>query len=191
MRTSSRPPAAGPRRMHGFSLLEALVILAIAAILLGVAVPSLQSFVGSVRTTSAANDLLADLLLARTEAVKRHRRVVMCKSADGSGCTLAGAWQQGWIMFVDTDEDGIRGPGETVLQRQAPLGAAVRLTGNASLAKYVAYVGNGTTRQTGGGFQAGTLTICRASDGPTSARQIVINAAGRPRVQRTEVDRCV
>ena len=177
--------------MRGFSLLEALAVLAIAAILLGVALPSLQSLVGSVRTTSAANDLLADLLLARTEALKRRRRVVLCKSADGSGCTVSGEWQQGWIVFVDTNEDGVRGAGEPVLQRQNPLGSAVHLTGNASLAKYVAYVANGTTRQTGGGFQAGTLTICRASNGPTTARQIVINATGRPRVQRTEVAGCV
>ncbi|MGZ5775085.1 MAG: GspH/FimT family pseudopilin [Ramlibacter sp.] len=177
--------------MRGVSLLELLAVLAIAAILLGVAVPSLQSFVGSVRTTSAANDLLADLLFARTEALKRHRRVVLCKSSDGSGCAVAGEWQQGWIVFVDADEDGVRGPGEPVLQRQNGLGSAVHLTGNASLAKYVAYVGNGTTRQTGGGFQAGTLTVCRASSTPTTARQIVINATGRPRVQRTEVDRCV
>ncbi|MBA2963469.1 MULTISPECIES: GspH/FimT family pseudopilin [Ramlibacter] len=179
-----RPPEPG------FTLVEVLAVLAVSAVLASTAMPSLRALAASVRVSAAANDLLGDLLLTRSEAIHRRGRVVSCKSSNGSSCADAGGWQQGWIVFVDGDDDGQRDASEPLLQRQGALPADVRLTGNGSLARYVAYVGNGSTRLVGGGFQAGTLTVCRESAGPTAARQIVINASGRPRVQKTTVGSC-
>lgn len=179
-----------PHAARGFSLVEVLSVVAVLGVLAGVAVPSFQAFGGSMRVSASSNELLADLLLARSEAIKRNTRVVVCKSRDGQACATAGSWQQGWIVFADQDGDGLHAAGEPVLQRQLPGATALRITGNGSLANYVAYVANGSTRLTNGGFQAGTLTVCQASDQPTAARQIVINATGRPRVQKTTVDGC-
>jgi type IV fimbrial biogenesis protein FimT len=167
-----------------------LSVLAVLGVLAGMAVPSFQSLAGSVRVSSASNDLLADLLLARSEAIKRHARVVVCKSSDGQACASSGNWQQGWIVFADADGNGLRSAAEPVLQRQPGGPTALRISGNASLASYVAYVASGSTRLTNGGFQAGTLTVCQASGRPTPARLIVINATGRPRVQKVVVDSC-
>jgi len=184
------PQASPPCLGRGFSLVESLCVLAVLGVLTGMAVPSLQSVGGSMRVSSASNELLADLLLARSEAVKRNGRVVVCKSGDGQACATSGSWQQGWIVFADLDGNGVRAAAEPVLQRQPGRPAALRISGNASLASYVAYVANGSTRLTNGGFQAGTLTVCQASGRSTPARQIVINATGRPRVQKSVVDSC-
>lgn len=188
------PPCAPhlppPHPERGFSLVETLSVVAILGILAGVAVPSLQSVGGSMRVSSASNELLADLLLARSEAIKRNTRVVVCKSGDGQACATSGTWQQGWIVFADLDGNGLRAATEPLLQRQTGGPAALRISGNASLASYVAYVANGSTRLTNGGFQAGTFTVCQASRQATPARQIVINATGRPRVQKAMVDTC-
>lgn len=184
------PRAAPPCLQRGFSLVESLSVMAIVGVFAGVAVPSLQSASGSMRVSSTSNELLADLLLARSEAVKRKTRVVVCKSWDGQTCATAGDWQQGWIVFADLDGNGLRAATEPLLQRQPPGPATLRISGNASLASYVAYVANGSTRLTNGGFQAGTLTVCQSSGRPTPARQIVINATGRPRVQKSVVDSC-
>lgn len=184
------PHAAAPRLERGFSLVEALSVVAIMGVFAGVAVPSLQAASGSMRVSSASNELLADLLLARSEAVKRKTRVVVCKSWDGLVCATSGNWQQGWIVFADLDGNGLRAASEPLLQRQPAGPVALRISGNGNVASYVAYVANGSTRLANGGFQAGTLTVCQASGRPTPARQIVINAAGRPRVQKSVVDSC-
>jgi type IV fimbrial biogenesis protein FimT len=178
------------RRVHGFSLVELLTVLACVGVMVSVAAPSFDTMAGSMRVSTASNDILGDILLARSEAMKRNRRVVLCKSADGSSCTPDGGWHQGWIVFVDDDGNGLRGGTEEILQRQPALDAKLRLTGNSTVAKYVSYAAGGHSKLVGGGFQAGTLTLCRASLEPGTGRQIILNATGRPRVQKVVVDVC-
>lgn len=165
-------------------------VLAVTAVLVSVAVPSMEDLIESSRVTAASNELLGDLLLTRSEAMKRRTRVTLCKSADGQTCTAAGGWQQGWIVFEDTDGNGLRGAAEKLVRMQPPLAGNLRLTGTAPVAKYVSYAPNGATKTAGGGFQAGTLTVCAASPGRAGARQIILNATGRPRTQRVELPSC-
>jgi type IV fimbrial biogenesis protein FimT len=178
------------RQARGFTLIEALAVLAIAAVLLSVTVPGLGSVVRSARVLSASNEMLGSLLLTRSEAMKRRLRVVMCRSADGKSCAASGGWQQGWIVFVDTNGDGEHAAGETLLQVQPALSNSVRLTGTSTVAKYVSYAPNGATKLTGGGFQAGTLTVCSQSVVTSTGRQIILNATGRPRVQAVQLPSC-
>ena len=172
------------------SLLEVLCVASISAVLAGAAMPTATALVGLVATSSTSNELLADLFFARGEAIKRNRRVTMCVSADGRSCANAGGWDQGWIVFVDTDGTAAPHPGDTPLHARGALAGTLRVRGNATVARYVSYVPNGSTRLVGGGFQAGTVTVCPVSPGPVTARQVVINATGRPRVQKAAVDSC-
>jgi type IV fimbrial biogenesis protein FimT len=55
----------------------------------------------------------------------------------------------------------------------------------------VSFEPSGATRTVGGAFQAGTLTLCRQSVASNEARQIILNAVGRPRVQRLEIASCL
>lgn len=178
------------RPVHGFTLVETMSVLAVTAVLVSVAVPSMDDLIDSSRVTAAASELLGDLLLTRSEAIKRRTRVVICKSADGQSCTAAGGWQQGWIVFEDADADGLRAAGEKLVRIQPPLSGNLRLTGTAPVARYVSYAPNGATKTVTGGFQAGTLTVCAASEGPAGARQIILNATGRPRTQKVELRSC-
>lgn len=175
---------------NGFTLVEMLSVLAVTAVLAAVAVPSFGALAASTRTSTATNDLLADLFLTRSEAMKRRLRVVMCKSRDGLACAATGGWEQGWIVFADADGDGLRDAGETLLRVQQPLGGALRLTGTSTVAKYVSYAPNGSTKLVGGGFQAGTLTVCSASAGPAAGRLVVLSSSGRPRTQKTQLPSC-
>jgi type IV fimbrial biogenesis protein FimT len=167
-----------------------MVVLAIVGILAGVGAPAFTAMVRSIQLSTASNDLLWSLFMARSEAIKRKTRVAVCKSADGVTCTDAGGWHQGWMVFQDKDNNGTRNSGETVLQRVHALPAEMRVTGNLTVARYVSYAPTGTTRLVGGGFQAGTITLCRHSTGAADARQIIVSSSGRPRVQKARLDEC-
>ncbi len=184
---SLRPTA---RRVRGFTLIELMVVIAVATVLLGFGVPSMTAILNSNKLTAASNALLSSMRLARSEAFKRNGRVVLCKSRDGIACTPAGGWEQGWIVFHDADGNGEHDDQEVVIERGNPLEASLRLTGNSSVAKYLSFVATGSTRLAAGGFQAGTVTVCNLSATGGEARQIVLNAVGRPRVQRVAVASC-
>jgi type IV fimbrial biogenesis protein FimT len=177
-------------RTAGFTLLELLVAVTAALVLLLVAAPSLNAAVTSMKLTSTSNNFLSHIYLARSEAIKRNGRVVLCKSADGATCASSGGWEQGWIVFHDTNNNGVIDAGELVIARQQALPAAFKLTGNQNVAKYVSFEPTGSTRLVGGGFQAGTLTLCRQSATSNEARQIILNAVGRPRVQKLQITSC-
>jgi type IV fimbrial biogenesis protein FimT len=169
---------------------ELLTVVGCLTALLAVAVPSVVALSTSIRLGSTSNEVLAGILRTRSEAIRRNARVSMCKSADGESCTGAGGWEQGWIMFVDADDDGARSSGELLLHKQASFSGDLRLTGNAAVARYISYVGSGYSKLAGGGFLAGTLTLCSASAGPSDGRQIILNSMGRPRVQKVVVPIC-
>jgi len=180
-----------PRRhSRGFTLVELAAVLAIVGILVGIAAPAMTATMKSVQLSSASNDLFGSLLLARSEAIKRSGHVVVCTSADGLACTRTGGWEQGWIVFLDSNNDGMHGSGEAVIQRVQTLALELRVNGNLNVGRYVSYSPTGATRLVGGGFQSGTFTLCQQSAGPGEARQIIISSSGRPRVHKSQVATC-
>lgn len=175
---------------RGFTLVETLMVLATVAVLVTIGVPSMVGIIKSVKLRSASDIFVSGLFLARSEAIKRNARTVLCKSADGAACASIGGWEQGWIVFPDINNNGAREAAETIILREAPLEEGVRVVGNLNVAKYVSFTPSGATKLMGGGFQAGTLTVCHHSAAPGEARQIILNAVGRPRVQKVSVSSC-
>jgi type IV fimbrial biogenesis protein FimT len=178
------------RNSRGVTLFELLIVLAITSVLLALAAPSFRSIGNSIKLASMSNSLVAHLQLARSEAIKRNGRVVMCKSPDGAHCTSTGGWERGWIVFQDTNNNSDMDGDEAIIQRIDAMPEGWRMAGNQSVAKYVSYMPTGETEMTTGAFQAGTITVCQQSAEKTEARQIVINAVGRPRVQKATVPAC-
>ena len=179
------------RTQRGISLVESVVTLGIVAGVLQVAGPAFSDYLEATHLAAASQELSSDLSLARTEAIKRNRRVALCKSADGAACSDAGGWEQGWIVFHDENNNGQSDLGEEVLARRAHLQEPLRMHGNQPVAGYISYTPLGMTRSRTGALQAGTVTVCRFSGTPTASREIVINTMGRPRVQRATAATCV
>lgn len=174
----------------GFTLNELLVVLALVGLLLTLAVPAMQGLVNSIRLSMATQTFLSYLYQTRGEAIKRNSRVVLCKSDTGLRCVRTGAWDQGWIVFHDINNNAAVDTGETILQRGLALDGALRLAGNTHVDSYISFTPSGNTSTTSGAFQAGTLTVCRESANRAQARQIVISSGGRIRTQKTEIDSC-
>lgn len=86
------------KQVQGFTLIELMLTISVAAVLLTVGVPSFQEFIASNRLTSEVNGLSAFIQLARSEAIKSGRRVTLCASSDGTSCATTGYWEQGYLF---------------------------------------------------------------------------------------------
>ncbi len=118
----SRMPSSRLRQF-GFSILELMVTLSISAVLLGLALPSMQSFLGDSEITATSNHFVYSLQLARSEAIKRAGPVGVCPSAaplaDEPTCS-GNDYTTGWIVFFDDNGNGSReAADQIVLQSEA------------------------------------------------------------------------
>jgi type IV fimbrial biogenesis protein FimT len=164
-------------RSRGFSLIELLVVLSIAAVLLGITVPSVQLYIAGVRLSTASNEFFTALNVARSEAVRRGVQVTLItKGAAGSR-----DWTAGWQMFVDTNANGVRDAGEDLLREGDPLDAPMTVFGSANFGTTIAF--DSTGRLTSGG---GSFVICHGTalvdSGIGRSRAVVVNSAGRVRM---------
>jgi type IV fimbrial biogenesis protein FimT len=183
--------ASGVSRSRGVTLVELLAVVALVAIVQALAVPAMTRFTGSICLGTTSRLLHSSLIFARSEAIKRNSRVVVCRSATGTACSTSGGWQDGWIVFHDINNNARLDPGEMVLIREAPSASALRLSGNTPVSNYVSYTGLGVARMTSDAFQAGTFTACIASSGRTESSQLVLSNTGRVRTTKAVVDNCI
>ncbi|CAK0743890.1 type IV fimbrial biogenesis protein FimT [Gammaproteobacteria bacterium] len=166
----------------GFTSLEMMVTVSVLAILLAIGVPSFQSIIRNARIVTHTNDFLISLVFARNEAIKRGRRVVACKSKNNICQTDSSGWEQGWIIFVDFDNNSVLDTNDILLRAHGPLTGGDTLTGNLNVKNYIAYSSDGGTRLDTGAFQAGTLVFNLCSSGKRNA--IVISNTGRARIMK-------
>lgn len=164
---------------RGFTLVELMVVLTVAAILLALAAPSFSDMIMNNRQTVTINELIGDLNLARSEAIKRRQQVLVCPRA-GNTCSTSASptWDQGWIVFADLDDDEALGASDSILRRReiGHQGFTVR----ASSAASVQYLPSGALHP--GTNQ--TFNFCDAR-GATHARALVLGASGRARLSDT------
>lgn len=165
----------------GSTLVEALVALVLLALLTGLAAPSLKGMRQRQELRGVAETFWNSLMLARAEALARQQRVTVCALSAAGDCDATGPWQRGWLVFVDANRNGLREADEPLLQRQGALPPGLMLTGNSTVRRVLGYAEEGRSVGLGGGFLAGTLTLCR--EGSSQGWAVVINAVGRPRLE--------
>ncbi len=185
-------------REKGFTLVELIVTLVVAAILLTLAAPNLSSFLQRDRLGAQANELLSDLAYARSEAIKRGAVVIVCKSTNPTAadpdCNLTATdpWTKGRVIFVDNvtannDPD----PGEVLRVRQELDGAngngnALYGDGNpGGTGNEVRFTQLGMANPPGGNTQ---FVLCD-NRGPSEARAVAIGLTGRARVTERGKDK--
>ena len=164
------------RWSKGFTLLELMVTIAIVAILAAIAFPSFQTTIRSNRVSSANNEVIGLVNLARSEAIRSGRGGGVCGSSDGSDCD--GDWAEGMLAFSDPEGSGKFGSGGTAL-RFVTVNEALQLTGPE---EEIAFDGRG--RRRAARDQAVGIRPITCTDDALQQRTMVVNASGQVRSTR-------
>ena len=185
----------GIRRTSGFTLLELMLTLSVVSVIVALAIPNFREFILNSRLTGAANDLLASVQLARSEAIKRQSTVALCASPNPTDpvpiCVVAFS---GWVVWVDANNDGVIAAAEPVVNRHNTLDPALRLFSNGG--GFISYRPSGFTQPTVGGVAATSHVLMCDERGEVppvnnsyrSKRALFLSASGRPSVLRTVQD---
>jgi type IV fimbrial biogenesis protein FimT len=172
-RCSLRPSSSS----LGFTLQEMLVTLCISGILAGGGM-GMWRVVRQNTIIAAANNLVSHLALARSEAIGRNTRVVMCPTNDNQKCLKPSSdytfWQAGWLIYADGNHNGKPDSIEIIRVHDGASGGIV--IRSSRYRRRVTYQPLGTA-----GGSTITLAVCAAHDAAL-ARYVIISIMGRARV---------
>jgi type IV fimbrial biogenesis protein FimT len=162
-------------RSGGFTLPELMIALAVVGILVAAGLPSLTNLVRDQRIKTATSDVFVSLIYARSEAIKRNDRVVVCAANSTiDGCANSSNWAAGWIVFLDTDANGFPSTAADILRKNSPV-PNVTLSGTATNATYM--------RDGRLNAAVGNFTIS-SPDAPSLTRRCIrLDPSGRPNIQ--------
>ncbi len=172
-----------PSDIVGISIVELVVSLAVVSILATAGVPAFSNFIQSNRLNESSFDMLATINLARTEAVKRRTRVILCRSADPTLPTpscggSANTWTTGWLVFASGDNNSTYEAGTDTLLGMGLVGSAsLTIVTNSTSDKNLEYNSDGTTNEGGG---TARFAVCDKRGG-AHGRQINVPPHGRPK----------
>jgi type IV fimbrial biogenesis protein FimT len=161
------------RELTGFTMLELLLTISIAAILLVIGIPAFQEFGNRQRMSASINLLHSHLALARNQAIRFNIHVVACPGDIVNGCSEDSNWSEGWIVFGDLNGDR-QYQGLENMYRSEP-GLEFMTIHSSSGRQYVRFHPNGSAPGSNG-----SISFCDRR-GPAKARKLVISNIGRIR----------
>lgn len=186
------------KNIRGFTLPEVIITLGIAAIILTTAVPSVSNSIKDNRLAAQVNQIIIDIHFARSEAVKRNLRVILCRStapnASSPSCNVSTAlennytWTGGYLIFADGGPapDGIYNAGTDILLRRGqPAVSDVKMRTNDNWNRNLEFNPNGSLHEGG----VGIMSICD-NRGAEEGRQIVVSPSGIPNLYSDNISTC-
>lgn len=151
---------ATQNRLRGFTLIELMVTVAVLAVMASLAAPSFQQLLAAQRVRTTGYNIVGDLVLARSEAVKRGENVTLTP--------VSGDWTQGWSVNV--------APNAEVLSEQGRVGNGVQFTTSPAS---ITFDRNGRT-------SVSTVVRFGLYDGAVNKRCISLDPSGRPKSAKME-----
>lgn len=158
-------------RQTGFTILELMASLAVAGVLLIIAIPSFRQLILSSRLTTAANDMVAAINIARMEAVKRNAAAQFCSDlgtnnqTDTLGTACSTAVQPGAVYVIKAD-----GTASRVLGSVSSIATPLQLSGNVAALRFTT---QGVAQQAGSTVPFSNTVAVICTTPPSSSFQNV------------------
>lgn len=158
-----------------FTLIELMISLSIIGLLLGVALPQYGKFVDRNKIKAESMQLRVTLQLGRKTAISEYKKVTICPSNSN---TCSKNWSEGYIAFIDLNEDRQLNADEKLLYRgnvDDDIKLRFRAFGRTSSFQW---------HQTGiTNHQNGTFEFCFKQD-PKLSRALIVSKAGRVKISK-------
>ena len=167
-------------QLKGFTALELIITMAIAAILLTTGVPAFKNYSWNLRMKTAMDVLQTDLNLARGRAISHNIQTIICPATGSNDCSGQSAWQDGWIVFSDLNGDRHKQQGEPLLKHTGSVDL-LNISSSRSRRKLRFYP-NGSAP----GSNA-SIVFCDPR-GATEAGKITVSSSGRIRIQKEGIE---
>jgi type IV fimbrial biogenesis protein FimT len=166
-------------RTTGLTFIELLVTVTLIAILSLTAVPAFTDLSMNLRMTARINGFVHAIHAAKQASQQLFAEVAICRSVNGFQCDHTVTWENGWIAFVNDNQDHPPrvNPGERILA----VGDSFR-SGTITANREHFVLRPATVRSTNG-----TLVFCD-DRGADHSRALVLSYTGRPRVVRGPSD---
>lgn len=163
------------RPATGFTLIEALIAMAVTAVLVALAVPAWSNAKAAANAGLVRADLASSLLDAIRHSAIAGSEVVICPVSPAGQCSSSTNWDGGWMAFADINGNRMPDPYETRLTggEQLPVGVHLRTSAGRTRVVFQPNGGNAGSNI--------TFTLCD-SRGPESATTLVLSNAGRLRL---------
>lgn len=174
-------------KCSGFTFLELIITVAIAAILMAIAIPSFQALISSTRVYSQTRELFNTLVMTRSRAITSGYSTILCPTTDGEQCGNDNKWSHRLIIFEDRNANKKRDPESEPLihitdaaeQLNIYSGSSFASTGARSkVAFYPMGHAYGSTI---------TITVCDKR-GAADPQLILLSNFGRPRISSSRSD---
>lgn len=156
------------KQQKGVTLVELMVTVSIVAIILGFVSPSIQSILIKNRIVAEINETSSLIQYARHHAIDEQAQVVVCPSADYSVCSTD--WNHPKIVFIDDDDNDIRGAGEELLITISATSATSLMTNTNDIIKFF---------ETGEANLATDILLCHKDGNAQYARSLSVTPQGR------------
>lgn len=156
--------------------MELMVVLAIVSIVTLLAMPDGSQYRNDNRLRAATNDMVVAMQASRAEAVGRNAAVTLCiTNADYTDCAGSGGWHEGWLIFVDADQDATVDSGEEIVQIHDPLQGRLTLYGTSQASTDITFRASGQTSIT----STQTLIACDERGFSDDAKGLIVTILGR------------
>lgn len=158
------------KKVRGFTLVELVITLAVAGVLAAIALPSFVSQVASWRLSSATNDLVSAVHLARSEAVRLNRPVRLCRATSNTVTNCVGAGNAQWQHWIIDNGE--------VVRRDSPANVSNLVVTSSFNADRLIFQASGLAEA------SGTFTLCSTAYASENIRVISVGVGSHVSIER-------